>query len=299
MGERDELKDDLSKAMSASKELEIEVVEELEYELKQTKSLYDDESKRALLLGEELKESGSMRDSLEDQLRVVGESHREEVSLLKEEIEKNLESHAFSLKISEEGFAEEIASLKEDIVSLRASLESEREKNSMLDVERKEMEEMKVEEIENLKEELNAREERMNTKEVYLKEVEVECSVKAERVAALEAEMNTLHDEKEAEVDALQGENNVMKKALEANEMKREELREEVRAGHESITRLEDEIVNLTSSQEKQAKEMASLEEEANTVKDSLEMEVEKNSKLNEEVIRLEKEISTGIDERR
>merc|ERR1711878_97573 len=94
--ERDELKDDLSKALSASKELEIEVgevsrhrdelsrsktqhlqvVEELEYELKQTKSLYDDESKGALLLGEELKESGSMRDSLEDELRVVGESHR-------------------------------------------------------------------------------------------------------------------------------------------------------------------------------------------------------------------------------
>merc|ERR1711879_339687 len=222
-----------------------------------------------------------------------------EVSLLKEEIEKNLESHASSLKISEEGFAEEIASLKEDIVSLRASLESEREKNSMLDVERKEMEEMKVEEIENLKEELNAREESMNTKEAYLKEVEIECSVKAERVAALEAEMNTLHDEKEAEVDALQGENNVMKEVLEANAMEREELREEVKAGHESITRLEDEIMNLTSSQEKQAKEMASLEEEANTVKDSLEMEVEKNSKLNEELIRLEKEISTGIDERR
>merc|ERR1712045_912439 len=122
---------------------------------KQTKSLYDDENKRALLLGDELKESGSMRDSLEEQLRVVGESHREEVSLLKEEIEKNLKSHASSLKISEEGFAEEIASLKEDIVSLRASLESEREKNSMLDVERQELEEMKVEEIENLKEELN------------------------------------------------------------------------------------------------------------------------------------------------
>merc|ERR1711879_673789 len=145
----------------------------------------------------------------------------------------------------------------------------------------------------------NAREESMNTKEVYLKEVEVECSVKAERVTELESEIDTLLDDKEAEVDALQGENNVMKKALEANEMEREELREKVKAGHESITRLEGEIVNLTSSQEIQAKEMASLEEEANTVKDSLEMEVEKNSKLNEEVIRLEKEISTGIDERR
>ena len=146
--ERDKLEKDLSKALAANKELEIkvgeitchrdelsskekqhfEVVEKLDNELKQSKSLCDAEGNKVVVLGEELKESCRMQDSLKEQLRVLGESHRDEVSLLKEEIETNLQSHASSLKSAQEGFAKEIASLKEDVLSLQKSLNQRRKR---------------------------------------------------------------------------------------------------------------------------------------------------------------------------
>merc|ERR1711879_55423 len=132
----------------------------------QTKSLHGGEGHKVMLLGEELKESGRLQVSLKDELRALGESHKDEVSLLKEEMQKNQDLHASSLKSSQEGFAEEIGNLKEDILSLKASLDLEGERNLTLDVEREKMEkgiEQNLEEIRNLNEELKVREESMNT----------------------------------------------------------------------------------------------------------------------------------------